>query len=57
MVEKSSTTAARRAVAKLTERYFMALKHKLADQTEEFWTRVEAAVAAKARNENGDSNA
>jgi hypothetical protein len=47
MVGKSSTPEARRAVAKLTDRYFVTLKRELAGQTEEFWTRVETAVAAK----------
>jgi hypothetical protein len=51
MAEKSTTPQARRAVAKLTERYFKALKRELADQTEEFWMRVEAAIALKAHDE------
>jgi hypothetical protein len=51
MAEKSTTPQARRAVAKLSERYFKALKRELADQTEEFWMRVEAAIALKAHDE------
>ena len=50
MVQKSSTSEARRAVAKLTDRYFLTLKRELAGQTEEFLTRVETAVAANARD-------
>jgi hypothetical protein len=56
MGEKSSATQARRAIAKLTERYFAALKRELADQTEEFWTRVETAVSVKARDEKIGEN-
>jgi hypothetical protein len=56
MVEKSSTRAARRAVAKLIERYFTALKRELADQTEEFWTRVETAIAVKTNDEKIEKN-
>jgi hypothetical protein len=56
MVEKSITRAARRAVAKLIERYFKALKRELADQTEEFWTRVETAIAAKTNDEKIEKN-
>jgi hypothetical protein len=46
MGERSSTPQARRAVAKLIKRYFIALKRELADQTKAFWARVETAVAA-----------
>jgi hypothetical protein len=56
MPEKASTPAARRAVARLTERYFVALKRELADDTEGFWTRVETAVAVKAREEKIDED-
>ena len=56
MGEKSSATQARRAIAKLTERYFAALKRGRADQTEEFWIRVETAVSVKARDEKTGEN-
>jgi hypothetical protein len=56
MVEKSSTRAARRAVAKLIARYFKSLKRELADQTGGFWTRVETAIAAKAQDEKIEKN-
>jgi hypothetical protein len=45
---------ARRAVAKLAERYFAALKRELADHTEEFWTRVETAMAVETSHEKMD---
>ena len=56
MHENSCTPQARREVAKLIERYFVALKRELAEQTEAFWARVETAVDAKSRDDksNGD---
>jgi hypothetical protein len=56
MGEKCSTPQARRAVAKLIERYFIALKRELADQTEAFWARVETAVAANVPADTSQGN-
>jgi hypothetical protein len=60
MSEKSRTPAARRAVAKLIERYFFALKRQLAEQTAAFWARVEAGRETKVRadtiNDNKEGN-
>jgi hypothetical protein len=52
MAERSSTPRARRMVAGLVERYFLALKRELAKQTDGFWMRVENAVATKTPDEN-----
>jgi hypothetical protein len=54
MGERPGTASARRAVAKLIERYFMALKRQLAAQTDAFWARVEAATKAKAGHDKND---
>jgi hypothetical protein len=51
MAERSSTPRARRAVAELVGRYFLALKREFAEQTDGFWTRVENAVATKTPEE------
>jgi hypothetical protein len=56
MGERSSTPQARRAVAKLIERYFVALKRELIEQTGAFWARVETAVAAKAQDNTSNEN-
>jgi hypothetical protein len=56
MGELSSTPEARRAVAKLIERYFVALKRELAEQTAAFWARVETALAAKDRDDKSNEN-
>ena len=51
MAERPSTPQARRTVADLVERYFLALKRKLAEQTDGFWTRVENSMAARTLDE------
>jgi hypothetical protein len=56
MSEKSSTPQARRAVAKLIKRYFVALKRELDEQTGAFWERVETAVAARTRDDRSNEN-
>jgi hypothetical protein len=56
MGEQSTTPQARRAVAKLIERYFRALKRQLTGQTAGFWARVEAARNAKVRDDNSTEN-
>jgi hypothetical protein len=55
MAERSSTPRARRTVAELVGRYFLALKRELAEQTDGFWMRVENAVATKTPEEKIDS--
>jgi hypothetical protein len=52
MGEKLCTPEARRAVAKLIERYFFALKRELTAQTEAFWARVEARIRDHECKEN-----
>jgi hypothetical protein len=56
MGERSSTRQARRAVAKLIERYFGAVKRELAEQTGAFWARVEAAVKSKIPDHKSNEN-
>jgi hypothetical protein len=56
MGEKSSTPQARRAVAELSERYFVALKRELTERTGAFWARVESAVDAKVRDDESNEN-
>jgi len=56
MGEKSSTPQARRAVTKLIERYFVALKRQFSEQTAAFWARVESAIAAKVRDDKNNDN-
>ena len=53
MTEKITTRQARRVVAGLIERYFFELKRQLAEQTGDFWKRVETALHGRnARKED-----
>jgi len=56
MGEKPSTLQARRALAKLIERYFIALKRQLAEQTGTFWARVETGRRAKVQDDMSNEN-
>jgi hypothetical protein len=47
MGERTATREARKAVAKLIERYFTQLKKELVATGDEFWKRIELALATK----------
>jgi hypothetical protein len=56
MAERSSRFHARRAVASLVDRYFLALKREFAEQTDRFWMRVENALATKSPAETSSDS-
>jgi nitrate reductase assembly molybdenum cofactor insertion protein NarJ len=51
MGEKSATREARRAVKRLSERYFLELKNRLREENDAFWARTVAALLARDEQE------
>jgi hypothetical protein len=52
MGETSATREARRAVKRLSERYFLELKNRLREENEAFWARTVAALVARDAQEH-----